>query len=314
MKDEIPKTEGAISDATAGVPSQRESSGDAPAFDFERDWRDHVIGELTHLGYAADPTESLDKQTFKLYNARLRRIPTIPRRVYEARGLSCPTEQAAGYDALKAKLAAGDDVNVYLSKTLLDADYDDALLNDWGIHHLHLGTKVARGFVDRTGPLLFARFTGDAVYCIAIHARHGGWTEKSLVATIHRNWPNVIAPYRIPGAIGVDIDHTSADRALLRQAGIQTFVEVEPGAVYGPIGGGYSSAGTSVAAQIWTNRRLRLLRALGEWVGTNVDELLKEVAETGRKPASPPTFALLVKGDELAVLETGSRVAWPTPN
>ena len=36
----------------------------------------------------------------------------------------------------------GGDVNPFLSKTTVEQDFQDYLLNDWGIHHLHLnGTK-----------------------------------------------------------------------------------------------------------------------------------------------------------------------------
>jgi hypothetical protein len=44
------------------------------------------------------------------------------------------------------------------------------MLNDWGIHHLHLGTKISKntGFVERTGPLLFVKFEKNVAYFIGV--------------------------------------------------------------------------------------------------------------------------------------------------
>ena len=59
---------------------------------------------------------------------------------------------------MTAKIRKGEDLT-HLSKRITDLDYNDALLNDCGIHHLHLGIDVDdSGFDTRIGPLLFVHF------------------------------------------------------------------------------------------------------------------------------------------------------------
>lgn len=69
----------------------------------------------------------------------------------------------SGYKTLKAKFANGDDVTPHLSSNILNDTYEDYLLNDWGIHHFHLGQNISDGFAGRTGPLLFALITNSNV-------------------------------------------------------------------------------------------------------------------------------------------------------
>lgn len=53
----------------------------------------------------------------------------------------CPSELQFGLDLVMTNIEQGVDLGPYLSKKIADLDYDDDLLNDWGVHHLHLGTK-----------------------------------------------------------------------------------------------------------------------------------------------------------------------------
>ena len=278
--------------------------------DFIRDWHQHVVAELARLGYAVDATESIEALTYKYYNVARRRILSQPRQIFEARVFVCPQQHGGGYAALKAKIIAGDDINPNLSKRLLSAEYEDLLLNDWGIHHFHLGDTKVRGFVERTGPLLFAYVAQDAVYCIAVRD-HQAFSEKALLAILHENWPDVLARFRMRGVISVDVEYTDAERAVLRNAGIQTLVQVVPGVVYYAPGGGYTSAGTSLAAQMWTNRRLREIHFLEEYVRVHLDQFLDDIGAAGRAPSDPPTFSLVVLDDHLYVKEDKSQVGWP---
>ena len=65
----------------------------------------------------------------------------------------------------------------HLSRKIVDLDYDDDLLNDWDIYHLHLGTNLhIDGFVKRTGPMLFVRFNEQNAYFKNVMG-HGSWTN-----------------------------------------------------------------------------------------------------------------------------------------
>ena len=66
----------------------------------------------------------------------------------------------------------------------------DLLLNDWGIHHLHVSTQVeSDGFVRRDGPIIFAIFKPNLAYLIDI-MKHGDWACEHMIRVIVDTWPN----------------------------------------------------------------------------------------------------------------------------
>lgn len=278
--------------------------------DFSTDWKTYMLADIASQGYQVSSSEPLDSISYKFFNVRRRRLQACPRTVHESSEFQCPANLSNGYQALKAKLVAGDDVTPHLSKSLLDVDYDDPLLNDWGIHHFHLGQTVeASGFIDRTGPLLFAFVTPEDAYCINIFP-HGAWTEQELIKILHRNWPAAISDFKLNGVLSLAHSVSNQDIAKLRKAGVQTMVEVGPGVVYGPMGGGYSTAGTSVRATMQSDKYRRIVRSLEDHVRENLQMFLDKIAEHRLTPANPPTFSLLVNDDGFLALETGSKVAF----
>lgn len=278
--------------------------------DFSTDWKAYMLADIASQGYRIASSESLDSISYKFFNVRHRRLQARPRNFHESSEFQCPANHSNGYQSLKAKLVAGGDVTPHLSKLLLDVNYDDPLLNDWGIHHFHLGQTVeASGFIDRTGPLLFAFVTPDDVYCINVFP-HGAWTEQELIKILHRNWPSAIADFKLNGVSGLAHSVSNQDIAKLRKAGVQTMVEVEPGVVYAPMGGGYSTAGTSVRATMQSNKYRRVVRSLEDFVRENLQMFLDKIVEHGLTPANPPAFSLLVNDEGFLALETGSKVTF----
>ena len=277
--------------------------------DLSSDWIEYLRSEISAAGYSAGTTDSPDELSYKFFNIRKRIVPALPRAVHESSKLACPQEHQSGYAALKAKFVIGDDVTPHLSKTILSDDYEDYLLNDWGIHHFHLGENINDGFADRTGPLLFALVKDSDVYCIGIKA-HGAWSEQDLIRTIHEEWPEAIADYRIKGILGLAYQPTNDDIAKLRKAGVQTMIQIEEGVVYGPIGGGYSTAGTSVQSRMLADRYRRLVRNIEKHVKENAGMFIGKIKEHGLKLERKPRFQLLVDEKGFYVVELGSGVAF----
>ena len=86
---------------------------------------------------------------------------------------------------------------------LRSPSFNDALLNDWGIHHVHLGTTIdSDGFVTRTEPVLFARFDSANAYLIDV-LPHGSWSLQRLVKDLYDNWSASIKHFRINGVLGL---------------------------------------------------------------------------------------------------------------
>lgn len=172
-----------------------------------------------------------------------------------------------------------------------------------------MGQNISDGFAGRTGPLLFALITNSNVYCIDIKA-HGTWSEKELIRTLHEEWPEAIPNYRINGVSGLAHQPTNDDIAKLRKAGVQTMVEVDEGVVYGPIGGGYSTARTSVQSRMLADRYRQLIAHIENYVRENTDTFIAKIREHGLEPENKPRFQLLVDKNGLHVLEMGSKVAF----
>jgi hypothetical protein len=94
-----------------------------------------------------------------------------------------------GIDLVGSKIELGIDLRPHISRKIVDLHFDDDLLNEWDIHHLHLGTTLdANGFVKRTGPVLFVRFDRQNAYFINVLG-HGSWTNQDMIRIIHRKWP-----------------------------------------------------------------------------------------------------------------------------
>lgn len=278
--------------------------------DFTNDWKQYVVNDISSQGYTVDQSEDLHLLSYKFFNLRKRRIAAAPRNVLESNSFSCPTDLTNGYDILKDKLVKGHDVCSHLSKFLLQDDYEDSLLNDWGIHHFHLGINPGKsGFIERTGPLLFAHVTVDSVYCLGIYP-HGSWTQQELIRVIHDNWPSVISVRKLNGILGLSQAPTDRDIAQLRKAGVQTMVQISPEIVYAPLGGGYSTAGTSIESTMRADRYMRLIRNLEDHVKENTEKFTNKIQELGYVHGNPPSFSLMIDDRGFFAVETNSGVAF----
>ena len=139
-------------------------------------------------------------------------------------------------------------------KKLHRLEYLDLLLNDWGIHHLHISTALQpNGFVTRGNPLIFAAFKDDCAYLIDI-GKHGDWGDDHLVRIIVETWPEAGLVHEFKGIQGSQGPPTnSSGRLKLRSSGLTRPVEID-GRSFSPSLGlttaGTSSSGNQLAQQI----------------------------------------------------------------
>lgn len=192
-------------------------------------------------------------------NWRSRWVPAHPRAVHWSSKLRSSLHTAShqvALNAISAAAQAGDDLTPYLSRSInnayvpqakrsarLDHRSDlDLLMSDWGLHHLHLSTKLcSNGLMERTGDLLFAAFTHDDAYLIGIFP-HGSWTQKELIEVLVREWPNDSVVATLKGGLTLASHVNEHDHQELRNAGVTTLMEVD-GTIVMP-GQGMTTAGT----------------------------------------------------------------------
>lgn len=231
--------------------------------------------EIEELGFdTSSLTTSEDVlQSYCSYTYRL--IEKRPRTIHKADTFTSQTEVEKGLEWLEMKIEKGESVNPHLNSAT-KKDQLDGLLYDWGIHHLHLGeTFSAPGYVERTGPVLFAIFRKDDVYFIDIR-NHEGWSDKNLLEIVNRNWPELLSIYKMEGVMP-ETSFDEKDIASLRKAGVNTFHELSDGNSYLSMGGGITTAGTSMMAIRSYVTIVRMINDIETNIKANVKYLVSHV-------------------------------------
>jgi hypothetical protein len=220
------------------------------------------------LSTSEDVLQSYCSYTYRLIEKRKRTI-------HKADTFICPTGVEKGLNWLEEKIKKGESVNPHLNSAI-KTDKLDGLLYDWGIHHLHLGESFsAPGYVKRTGPVLFAIFRKDDVYFIDIRD-HEGWSDKNLLEIVNRNWPELLSIYKMEG-VKPETSFDENDITSLRKSGVNTFHELSDGNSYLSMGGGITSAGTSMMAIRSYVKMVRMLNDIKTNIKANAKYLVSHV-------------------------------------
>lgn len=149
--------------------------------------------------------------------------------------------------------------------------YNDALLNDWGIHHLHLSLeKDKSGFIKRTKDLLFCFIDCECAYFIDIQPHGGSWANKKLLEIMDNNWCELLECHRVKDAIPTS-NYSSDEILKLRKININTVVTLDNGKSFISIGGGSSMDGTPTKAVLWRNDIIKQLIWIEKFLKNNQD-------------------------------------------
>ncbi|GIP08220.1 hypothetical protein J1TS5_03900 [Paenibacillus macerans] len=102
---------------------------------------------------------------------------------------------------------------------------------------------------------------------------------------------------------------TDEDIKKNRKYGSYCFTEPEPGVVYAPFGGGYSTVGTSVEAGSLSDTWLNAIWNSEKYLRENIARIVKLVYdETGKQIGPKMKFLLGIEGRDIYALEVQSRV------
>lgn len=93
--------------------------------------------------------------------------------------------------------------------------------------------------------MAFGIVKSDSIYFNSIEV-HGSWSDKSLIEIVDRDWPELISSHRLNG--GIEPNLTNEEYDLLRKAHVNTGIQLSNGHSYIILGGGYTTAGTSMEA------------------------------------------------------------------
>lgn len=229
---------------------------------FESDLIAHARRTLT-AQYGSEVNEIEDKDVMiHFFDSLRRQIAIRPRDIKIAADFRCPPGRENDWKAFQEKVCKGEDLGPHLSKLHESLFNVDGLLNEWGVHHFHIGTQPDHKnpyYVKRDGPLVFALVDESTFYAINVY-NHGEWEQLSIIESLHKHWPNVISKYRLRGIPGETLNEKQ--RRTIRNPGGQAAVATQDGTVYGSIGGVTSSAGNTLNSVEYADMCLRDIRQL----------------------------------------------------
>jgi hypothetical protein len=295
--------------------------------DFDDDLRREITKYLPHdeREGAALSTARTSELLITFLNWLGRYVHPHPRKVLRSRELSITpllTQNRADLEAIACKLSVGVNIAPHLSKGILKGYTPtselpknlhkkkdlDLLLNEWGIHHLHVSNVVqANGFVKRGSVLLFVIFSQANAYLLDL-SPHGVWTEQRLVEIAVRNWPGDGLFVELKGIVP-EVDISSKDRENFRRVGIATTVNID-GNAYTSRTGGLTLGGTSGRVTMEAARLHKRIKEVEAECRDSLNSVKRYFQKaSGPWPAKPEFHLELIStqtGFQLAVREQGS--------
>lgn len=291
--------------------------------DFEQDLTRSATEGLSQYGMRVDDAASGDGLLHRWVNVQLKLIPRTPRKVelspripssLDAIRRSIDRELARqSLETICKRARTGDDLNPYLSKSVVKEDYTDALFADWGVYHLHLN-EIAEGeyFTPRSDYWLFAIFPAERA--LLIDVRRHDTTEllqRNLLEIVNSTWPEALATHRLVGITGQTRDTASPETIrMFRKAGINA-VQTIGSQVYAPPGGGLTTARTSVRCRIETDRLVFAAREATAWATEHTEEIRADIETHGMKPPHVLDLHLELHEDQFLILERTTGWACP---
>lgn len=245
--------------------------------DFVSDLAAHCKQTLVEWGCRGIP-EDQDRLIFVYCEMKLRRVSSRPRTVSLSDAFSVPPHLEDQVAVLFSKVANGDDVWRHQSRNILNANAHDGMLYDFGVQHFHLGVQSDPRhpvLIQGTSELMFAIVEPNNFFAIGIFD-HENWSNSQVLDVAHRNWPHLFEPFRLPGPIEKEQSNrlSSGDLAAIRGHGANAFyTSIDGNDLFFPIGGGQSTAFSSIHARMEADRLIHEAQCLEVSVRNKVLQL-----------------------------------------
>ena len=246
--------------------------------DLVKDLQDISKQRLKSMGYQIIDTANED--WIRLYfNAQKRLISNTPRTVVKSKEFQCPDKFLPALQEIENCFTEGRSLVPYMTTHIKYSKKKDLLLYDWGIYHFHIGLKKPNEqFSERSDQELFVFIKETVAYFIQTYPH----TKKHLYATqekikiLHDNWPEIIEDRRIVGVTGAT-GFTDKEYDEIRKSGGSVLLDVGNGDVYGLLGGGYASNGSSLEVTRNADYWKRIMRAYQKTIIAEANNIIKGI-------------------------------------
>lgn len=265
-----------------------------------------ILSPNLHFNSQIKDESDPNKLCLLYYNLANRLVEPKPRKVHKSKNFYCPSRFRNALEIIEGKIENGEEINPYLSKGIrwvVDTDpkrarHRDALLDSWGIKHIHLGTRIERnGFVERSGPILFVKFDDENAYFLLIKRhrskgkrRHDPWDDQFLINILHENWSDSISAFEAKAEI---LKATDDEIKQWKKGNINVVATSKNGTVYFPPGGGVASSGDNVQNVRICQHIFRYLDIVEKFLRENVKEFIELMNRNGKEVEKSLEFELI---------------------
>lgn len=184
---------------------------------------------------ATNALATVFEQLDRIPSTRPRQLMMSPR--FRAQRQTLPARLQKGLRYLLQDVESGGDLRPYLSTQVDHLKVADGLLNQWGIHHFHLGAPERHPknerYVARTGELLFAVLIDKTFRTIGVLEHNQTFGGVAVLNEFLRGWPELVEPYRMECIRGSRAGNPSPNEVVrVREAGANPLVMLSDGFVY----------------------------------------------------------------------------------
>lgn len=237
-------------------------------FDFEADLKNQLQTLAGQAGIKLPSNRNIrealiDYLTFqgKLIEPRSRRVLISPELLDELPR----NPRRSVINHIAAMASRGDNINCFQSKKVLQTNFHDHLLNEWGVHHFHLSLQKDKGglFVKQTNALLFVYVDDEHFTLLGVDThRDGVFGDIKWLEILHDRFPHLIEQFKDAEVRDVVPKLTATERQRVWDVGFTLGMTRVRDTVYHSPGVGRILSGHRFSILSNTNSILRWLHAM----------------------------------------------------
>ena len=289
--------------------------------DFASDVAEEIVRYFDKKSIKFDRARSTDTSYLleRYFRARAKMIFQRPRRVHYSAELQAKLGRleerySQPLATIEERFKSGGDLTEFLSKLASNVDKPDAMLNDFGIHHLHLGEKRSPNAkrVERSDRLLLVWVGVDDAYLLDIRphpeqrdADDYGWSHQEYLDVIERNWPHLLDRHEMQGVSGTSI--SDSGRKELQRMNTNVVTPIGDRAI-APPGGGTTASGANLKHVITAMKLLRLLEYVQHAIETHWGAFRRDLQRAGVYAEDDARFRLVRIDEDDLTPELQSRL------